>query len=200
MPERKIGIYGGSFSPPHEGHLHAARVFLEQCALTELYIIPAYRSPGKEEDGGATAEQRLQMCRLAFAELPRTRVCDLEIRRRGESYTKDTLKALSAPHTQLIMLLGTDTALALDSWRCPEQLFALTDFVCVRRESDPDFTQRLSQKNRLYRKQFQKEVAVLDAAALPISSTEVRLAIKEGREAPLPASVLDYIKSEGLYR
>ena len=200
MPERRIGIFGGSFSPPHSGHVHAAELFLKQCALDKLYIIPAYRSPGKDEDGGASAAQRLEMCRLAFSHLPHTEISDMEILRGGESYTKDTLAVLSSKNTRLIMLLGTDTALSIDRWREPAALFALADYVCVRRENECDQREALAQKNRLYKQVYNKEIRVLDGAALPLSSTEVRAAIKEGRQAPLPQAVFDYIKEQGLYQ
>ena len=200
MPKQKVGIFGGSFSPPHIGHVHAAELFLEQCHLDKLYIIPAFRSPGKEGDGGASAEQRLAMCRLAFSHLPNTEISDMEILRGGESYTKDTLSALSAEDTQLIMLLGTDTALAIDSWKEPETLFALADFVCVRREDDAKTAEAISQKNRLYKQKYNKEIRVLDGKALPASSSEVRFSIKEGREIPVPQAVSDYIKEQGLYQ
>ena len=98
MTKRRIGVFGGSFSPPHLGHLHAAKQFATMLRLDKLYIIPAYHSPGKVMDG-TPAHHRLAMCRLAFAEFPMAEVLDIEISRGGVSYTVDTLTHLANEET-----------------------------------------------------------------------------------------------------
>ena len=74
----KIGIYGGTFSPPHLGHVRAAELFIRERALDELHIIPAGMPPHKQEDGRASSDDRLAMCRLAFAHLPEVKISDRE--------------------------------------------------------------------------------------------------------------------------
>ena len=200
MTER-LGIFGGSFSPPHAGHLYAADVFLHQMQLDKLLIIPAHISPGKQEQKGISPEDRLAMCRLAFAGLPHTEVSDIEIRRGGQSYTVDTLQALAKPGRKLFVLCGTDTALSLDRWHLPGVLFEMAEFVCIRRLDDPTFLQRFEACNKQYAARFGHTVTLLQAPAHPVSSTAVRAALAAG-EAPseLAPEVLAYIKQNGLYR
>ena len=87
----RIGIYGGTFSPPHNGHLQAVKAFMEQMWLDFVYVIPAAIPPHKTVDCDVTPEQRLDMCRLAFADVEGVYVSDMEIARGGTSYTVDTL-------------------------------------------------------------------------------------------------------------
>ena len=89
-----IGIYGGTFSPPHLGHAHAARIFLAEGGIDALTVIPTFVTPLKERREATSPEDRLAMCRLAFSFSPRITVSDIEVRRRGRSYTADTLEAL----------------------------------------------------------------------------------------------------------
>lgn len=200
MTKRRVGIFGGSFSPPHLGHVRAARSFLESERLDVLYIIPSYISPGKQRDQYALPEDRLAMCRLAFGDLPRTEISDLEISRKGISYTVDTLRALSGEDVELIVLCGTDTALSLDTWYRPEQLFSLAEFVCIRREQDEDTLRRLAQKNRHYADTFGHTVRLIECATTETSSTSVRKSLLSGEESLfVPSAVAAYIKERGLY-
>ena len=112
----RVGIYGGTFSPVHNGHVAAAKAFMEQMWLDILYVIPTGTSPHKEMDGEATGADRLEMCRLAFADVEGVIVSDCEIRRSGKSYTVDTLREFYAPEHRLFLLCGTDMMLTLDTW------------------------------------------------------------------------------------
>ena len=111
----RIGIYGGTFSPPHNGHLAAARAFMEQMWLDILYVIPAAIPPHKQMAEPVSAADRLEMCRRAFAGMEGVYVSDMEIRRGGKSYTVDTLRELSGDDRRLFLLCGTDMVLTLDS-------------------------------------------------------------------------------------
>ena len=199
---KRVGIFGGSFSPPHLGHFHAAQTFLEAEKLDHLYIIPAFISPGKQSTA-VSAEDRLEMCRLAFASLPHTEVLDIEILRGGNSYTADTLASLYREGEQLVVLCGTDTALALDRWYRPDLLFSYGEFVLMPRTADTELALHLKEKNQLYKSKYGGTVKLLDATAYPLSSTYVREKIKEGDKAKcaecLAPSVLDYIFTHGLY-
>ncbi|MFA5561348.1 MAG: nicotinate-nucleotide adenylyltransferase [Eubacteriales bacterium] len=202
MNEIRLGIYGGTFSPPHLGHVHAARRFLEGLSLDRLLVIPAGIPPHKDQQDGVTAEQRFAMCRLAFSALPRTEVSRMELDRAGISYTCDTLAALAAPGRRLFVLCGTDMMLTLDRWRQPERLFALATLVLVRRESDPELTHAIREKNRQYRARYGAEVEVLDGEVLTLSSAFVREQIRKGRPVSelLDVSVAAYIKEQRLYQ
>ena len=100
----KTGIYGGTFSPPHLGHYLAARAFLEKVELDELLIIPALVPPHKQIKYEDDPVSRLEMCRLAFADLDKTSVSDLELNRGGKSYTVMTLRELAREGRELYFL------------------------------------------------------------------------------------------------
>ena len=121
----RIGIYGGSFSPVHNGHVAAAKAFMEQMWLDLLYIIPAGIPPHKQLKGDVNAWQRLKMCELAFQDVDGVLISDIEIRREGKSFTVDTLRAFAREEHRLFLLMGTDMLLTLDSWRESEEIFRL---------------------------------------------------------------------------
>ena len=133
----RVGIYGGSFNPPHVGHSLAAREMTDRLGLDRLLIVPAAVPPHKAlPDGSPGAADRLELCRLAFAGIPKAEVCDLELRREGPSYTIDTLRALrqSLPDDELFLMMGTDMLLSFDLWREPEEIARLATLAVVRRE------------------------------------------------------------------
>lgn len=197
----RIGIYGGTFSPVHNGHVAAAKAFMEQMWLDVLYVIPTGVTPHKQMDGEVTAAQRLAMCKLAFADTEGVIVSDLEMRREGRSYTVDTLQALSGEDRRLFLLMGTDMMLTLGSWRAPERIFELCYPVYVRRESDKALDAEIVQKIALYNQTYGKVVRRIVADPIEVSSTQIRQAIRAGQsiDALVPASVAAYIKENGLY-
>ena len=136
----RIGIYGGTFSPVHNGHVAAAKAFMEQMWLDVLFVIPAGIPPHKQVDQQVSAIDRYRMCELAFGDMEGVIVSDLELRRDGKSYTVDTLRELTAPDTRLFLLMGTDMLLSLDEWREPEEIFRLSYPVYIRREKDAVLT------------------------------------------------------------
>ena len=115
----KIAVYGGSFNPPHLGHLEAARAVYEKLHPDIFYIIPASDPPHKElEQGSPNAQARFDMCVLAFAEVPGVMVSDMEMHREGKSYSVDTLSQLRRqyPGAELMLVIGTDMFLSFRSW------------------------------------------------------------------------------------
>lgn len=204
MKTQTIGIYGGSFSPPHNGHFHAVEAFLSQEHPDRMLVIPTFTPPHKQLDGDASAEDRYQMCRLAFSSLPVT-VSDREIRRGGKSYTVLTLRELKAENTRLVFLCGTDMFLTLDSWYCAADIFALAEIVYVCRESGEDAVATRAEMQEVadrYRREFSAKVRELRCDAVDISSTRLREAIADGREATryLHPDVWEYIKKCHLYQ
>ena len=135
----RIGIYGGSFNPPHTGHILAVSELIRNLKLDLLLIVPAADPPHKSlPDGSPTPEERLSLCSTAFAEIPGVEICDIEVRRNGKSYTVDTLTELRTlyPHDELILVMGTDMFLSFGTWREPEQIAALASMaVFVGRQS-----------------------------------------------------------------
>ena len=198
----RVGIYGGTFSPVHNGHVAAAKAFMEQMWLDILYVIPTGVTPHKTMKGDATAADRLEMCRLAFAGMEGVIVSDLEMRREGKSYTVDTLRELYDPDGRLFLLMGTDMLLTLDKWREPEEIFRLCYPVYVRREEDADLDGAIVEKIKSYQEKYGKVVRRIVAPAIELSSTDVRRAVAEGFpiEGAVPPAVADYIHTHGLYR
>lgn len=195
---KKIGIFGGTFSPPHKGHVRSAELFAAQRQLDELHILPAGIPPHKESDGQATAEDRLAMCRLAFGHIPGVTVSDREIRREGKSYTVLTLREYAEMGIHPEMLVGTDMLLCLDRWYCFREILSLATVVCMRRESDADTGHLLLEKAEALRADYGAKIVFLDGDALELSSSAVRASLSD-RHALLPPSVVDYIEKRGLY-
>ena len=198
----RVGIYGGTFSPVHNGHVAAAKAFMEQMWLDILYVIPTGVTPHKEMKGDATSRHRLEMCRLAFSEVEGVIVSDLEMKREGKSYTVDTLRELYDPSGRLFFLMGTDMLLTLGQWRQPEEIFRLCYPVYIRREADAALDDRIVEKITAYHQRYAKMVPRIVAPAIELSSSDVRAAVAEGRsiDGMVPPAVARYIEDHQLYR
>lgn len=197
----KIGIYGGSFNPPHLGHVQAARAFYEKLGLDCLLLIPAATPPHKQlPPDTPNAQDRLEMTRLAFKDLSFVRVDDLEVRRKGASYTVDTLRELKDryPEDELFLCMGTDMFRSFDHWYKPQCIAKLSTVVMAHRENtDPD---KLGELADHFRQTYGKTPILLANDILPMSSTQIRrLLILGGAEDFLPGEVLSYIREKGLY-
>ncbi|MBE6604337.1 MAG: nicotinate (nicotinamide) nucleotide adenylyltransferase [Ruminococcaceae bacterium] len=197
----RIGIYGGTFAPPHLGHVRAAEEFFKQMELDLLYIIPTAVPPHKQIDAADDPRHRLAMCELAFGSMPRVIVSDMEIVRGGKSYTVDTLRALAAQDRCLFLLMGTDMMLTLDQWREPEEIFRLCYPVYMRRENDPVIEGQIIAKNSAYLSKYGKIVRRIPMEFVDVSSTAVRERVAMGRSLTdmVPEAVAAYIEKEGLY-
>ena len=197
-----LAIYGGTFSPPHLGHVRAAEAFLRAVEPDRLLIIPSAVPPHKAPVTGAGQEARLAMCRLAFAHIPKAEVSDIELVRKGKSYTVDTLRALEAENRRIVMLVGTDMLLSLDTWYCAEEIFERAEIAVMRRENDAEKALLLCETAEKYRKQYGARVHVIEAEPFEISSTELRRRIAAGASALeyLPKEVEAYIEQCRLYQ
>lgn len=199
-----IGIYGGTFDPPHWGHITAARAAMEQLGLDKLVLIPDRVPPHKAlPEGSASPEQRLEMATLAAAELgKRAEVSDRELRRDGPSYTADTLAALREeyPEDTLWLLMGSDMFLSLQTWHAPEEIMALARIAPFSREAEDESTAFAAQKARLEREYGAQICIVQNPEVRELSSTEVRAALAAGRGSDLlPPAVYGYVLREHLY-
>ena len=197
----RIGIYGGTFSPPHKGHIAAAKAFMEQMWLDILYVIPTATPPHKEMEVDVSAKDRLEMCRLAFEELDGVCVSDLEIARGGKSYTVETLRELSGEDRRLFFLCGTDMMLTLDRWREPEEIFRLCYPVYIRRDNDRSLDAVIVNKIAQYQRDFGKVVRRIVADPIEISSSQIRQMIAEGSDLSgvVTKKVENYIRNNHLY-
>lgn len=200
----RIGIFGGTFSPVHNGHLSAAQAFMQRMWLDVLYIIPTALPPHKQLYGDATAADRLEMLRLAFDGMEGVLISDMEIRRGGRSYTVDTLRELHeglAPDDRLFFLMGTDMLLTFDQWREPNEICRLCWPVYIRRESDAALDASIVERISRYRELYGKTICRIDAPAVDVSSTAIREAVAAGRPINelVPPTVADYIRNHKLY-
>ena len=201
----RIGIYGGTFSPVHCGHVLAARKFAQEMKLDKLLIIPAFEPPHKEMSTPVSAQTRLEMCRFAFDDLDCAEISDIEISRGGRSYTVDTLTALREkyPDDELFLLVGTDMILTFDLWYRYLDILSLCNLVYVRRETDRKLNDKISDKISSLEKQSGRKIRHIKMSPLEISSSELREMIAQGDRAGmkkyLPERVMEFILSRGLY-
>ncbi len=197
----RTGLFGGTFAPPHLGHLHAAETFLREMALDELLVMPTFIPPHKEKAEGDDPEIRYRMCLAQFGGLPRTTVSRYEIGKEGVSYTVDTLRHLKEeePRREIFLLCGTDMLLTLDTWRSAEEIFRLAEIVCMPRyDGSLDAVLR---KMDAYEERFGKRAVLLSEDPFVLSSTEIREKIRNGHDLShvLSQDVIEIIKNEGLY-
>lgn len=198
----RVGIFGGTFTPPHVGHINAAKEFVRYASLDELLVIPDYLPPHKELHGDATANQRLDMTRLAFLGIDKVTVSDIELRRGGKSYTVDTLRELSSPLRKLILYCGTDMLLSLDTWHQAEDIFKLADIAYASRTNDPSVKAMAREKADEYQSRFGAHVIELPCKIIDISSSEIRERIHLGKSVSeyVTPQVEKYISEWNLYK
>jgi nicotinate-nucleotide adenylyltransferase len=195
-----IGILGGTFNPPHMGHLVMAQEALDQLDLDRVVLMPVAVPPHKEarEDPGAVA--RLELCRLAVAGDERFEVSSLEIDRGGASFTVDTLKELHdvEPEHDLTFIVGGDMAQSLPAWREPEAILALARLAVAEREG----VRREDIARRLDALHDGSRVVFFDMPRIDISSSSIRRRVAEGRPVRylVPDAVAEAIAEQGLYR
>jgi nicotinate-nucleotide adenylyltransferase len=197
---KRIGIYGGSFDPVHNGHLHLANVAMQQFSLDAVHFVPAYVSPFKQETGSvADGVHRLAMLRLALEEQPAMQVSDYELAQGTVSYTIYTLRYFRTcfPAAQLVLLMGSDMLLHFEKWHCWQQILSLASLGCLAREAS-DVAALHAQAENLSR--F-GSVQIATAEILPLSSTKIRQLLKKGADCScyLPKKVVQYIGTHHLY-
>lgn len=200
----KIGIYGGSFNPPHVGHTLAARELAAALNLNKVVFIPAALPPHKPLPAGSPdAATRLALLREAVKSVPSGYVSDLELRREGPSYSVDTLEELARqyPDDKLYLLMGTDMFLSLHQWREPARICQCAVIATAHREPENGLLHEkiLKQADRL-RKNYGAEVMVADNRFVEISSTMLRRMLRfQCAEPFLEPGVWNLIKQLGCY-
>jgi len=197
----RIGIYGGTFAPIHNGHIASAKAFMEQMKLDYLFIIPAYLPPHKAIDSSDDPIHRLRMCDLAFKNVDGVVVSDMEIRRGGTSYTYDTLSCLFGDDRKLFLLCGTDMVLTFDKWYRYEDIFKMCYPVYVRRERDAIIDNKIVNKITEYYNKYGVMFRKIVTDPIELSSTQIRNAVASGASISsfVPHEVERYIKENRLY-
>jgi nicotinate-nucleotide adenylyltransferase len=196
----KIGLLGGTFNPPHLGHLVCAQEAHFQLGLDRVVFMPVFQPPHKEVESDPGVEHRVALCELAFADDSRFEVSRLEADTPGRSFTVDTLKRLheSNPDDDLTFIVGGDMAYALPTWYEPEAVLSLATLGVAEREGvgRADITEHLAGLAGADRIRF------FDMPRLDISSSLIRRRVAAGHPLRylVPDAVASYIDSEGLYR
>jgi nicotinate-nucleotide adenylyltransferase len=191
-----IGILGGTFDPPHAGHVAAAVAAQQQLGLDEVRVIPAGQAPLRSGAPIASAADRATMCRLAFAEFPWAVVDERETRREGTSWSVDTARQLAQefPSARLVWILGADQLARLDRWKDVAALCGLVEFAVLSRDGISTVPPAAVAST--------VRLTVLQAPAVQVSSTALRAALRRG-DSPrngLPLAVARHIDERSLYQ
>ena len=188
-----IGIFGGTFDPPHHGHLIAAQDSCAALSLDRLIFVPAAVPPHKRATGVSAAEVRLEMLRAAVADNPAFEISTIELERSGPSYTVDTLRELAATHPgdRLHLLIGVDQVREFSSWREPDEVQRLASIVMLERSGSGAAGQEVS---------FVRQTVAV--TRIDISSTMIRKRVHNGEPIRylVPAAVAEIIDRLALYR
>ena len=193
----RLGILGGTFDPPHVGHLLGAVDAIERLGLDRLYVVPAATQPLKADRQSAPAVDRLAMVRLAFGDDSRFSVDPIEMEREGLSYTVDTLAAFTTrhPRSELYFVIGADVVRAFAQWREPERIARLARLVVLARGPGDEGDAGRPALEAL-------GARFLESRRVDVSSTEVRARVRAGKSVRgfVPDAVAAYIARAGLYR
>ncbi|MFH1985329.1 MAG: nicotinate-nucleotide adenylyltransferase [Pseudomonadota bacterium] len=223
-PGLRIGVFGGTFNPVHVGHIQTVLEVKKALALDALFLVPAAVPPHKEKAHVAGARDRMAMLLLALSETPGVVVSDMELRRKGPSYSVDTIRdirALLPPETELFFILGSDAFLEINTWHAYRALFEEISFIVMRRRTgtadppenalkplselmatqvspgysyDPDL--------RAFRHPWMKTVYLFDNTERAVSATVIRERVRAGIaiDGLVPETVAAYIARKGLYQ
>ena len=198
----RIGIYGGTFNPPHIGHIQAAKQAVSLLGLSKLLLVPAYAPPHKSAlpSNSPTPRQRLEMLRIAVADSPKIEVSDLELIREGISYSVETVAQVRRdyPEAELVLFVGTDMFLSFDTWKNPDEILKNASLGVFYRGEKGERSDIQEKKAELEARGAR--VYLVQNDVIPISSTQMRrlLAFRCAGEF-LPEGVLDYVREHRLY-
>lgn len=202
---KSVAIYGGSFSPPHTGHVLACRAYLEVTGADKVLIMPAKKPPHKKLDGMASDADRLRMCQLAFCDDPQLlgicEVSDWELLREEVSYTVNTVEHfLAEGYEDIYLLIGTDMLLSFESWYRYRDLMSYVTLCYIDRENES--TQKTKECAERYRREYGARIISLDAPVFEVSSSDVRRKIANGDsiDTLVPEKVKEYIIKNSLYK
>jgi len=195
----KIGLFGGSFNPIHNGHIYLAKSIMDSLNLDKIILIPSKKSPHKSNVEYVSDTHRLNMCNLAVQNIPNVEVSDFEICRDTISYTVYTVQYFKEnyPNDELYLLIGSDMFLSFDTWKDFKDIMQNVTLAVVSRcNGDMDTLLEKSMQLSKYGK-----IIVSNTAPLEVSSTEIRKNIRFNQyySCNLDKKVVQYIKSNGLY-
>jgi nicotinate-nucleotide adenylyltransferase len=211
--KNSVLLFGGSFDPPHLGHKAMLLHVLKTLSISKVIILPCNIQPLKAKEFSPAAD-RLSMCKIQFADpdsLSRNlelTVSDYEIKKKGLSYTVDTVKYFKElyPEARIYVLMGEDSFLDIEKWKSPKELFSICSIVVVPRNNS------VNKKSDVFikfvekiKKEYCADIIIIDEFDHPASSTEIRLKLLEGLKSEyleeyLDKDVFNYIRSHNLYK
>ncbi len=195
----RVGILGGTFNPPHLGHLVCAQEAYRELELDRVMLIPARIPPHKPVEHEPGPGHRLALCRLAVSDDERFAVSELELTRDGPSYTVDTLERLStqAPNTELFLIVGGDIAVGLPQWHRAERVLELASLAIAKRRE----TARASVQRALDTIGGEPRAHFFSMPRVDISSTMIRRRVRAGQPIRylVPDQVADHVERHRLY-
>ena len=197
----KTAIYGGSFNPPHLGHIEVVKTVSLYLKPDRIIIIPDNIPPHKElAENSPTAEQRMEMCRLAFGDIPGVEFSDMEIQREGKSYTSDTLDKLHElyPDDDFYLVIGTDMLTSFEEWYRFEHIFSMCILAVLSREEDDQ--ELIRETTERFTVEYGARIEILPHTPLVMSSTEIREKLRSRLGSDLlKDEVYSLIIKEGFY-
>jgi len=197
-----IGLLGGTFDPPHVGHLWLATLAADQLGLGRVLLVPAGQPPHKAGRPLSSAADRLRMTRLAIGDDPLMELSGIELERPGPSYTIETVEELLRTYgdrTRLVLLMASDTLAGIDAWREPDRLLSLVEWAIGTRPGTP-LPSRAELQERFGA--AADRIHLLDGPSLDVSSSQIRRRVAAGRAIRylVPRAVEELIVDRGLYR
>ncbi len=189
----KVGIFGGTFDPIHNGHLITAQSVKEIRDLEKIIFIPAYISPHKQHAKASTAQHRLNMLKLALDEIPFFECSDFEIKQHTISYTIDTLREFKKYYDEIDLIIGYDNIFQFHTWKDPDEIFKLANVVVLKRKSSHPID---------YVDKYVELAHFVETRGIEISATDIRNRVHA--DLPIyylvPEKVLEYINENKLYK
>ena len=198
----KIGIFGGTFDPPHMGHLQCAEIAMRELGLSKVLFIPNKIPAYKISEHSVSDENdRLAMLQLLVENKEWARISDIELKREGNTYTSDTLRELRVlyPNDELVLIIGSDSLCSLKNWHEPEEVCRLSTIAVLKRNTDsPD---ELSDCAGALENDYGAHIIILNNPFFDVSSTYIREAIKSGYSVAqfIPENIVQYIQKRDLY-
>lgn len=189
----RIGIFGGTFDPIHNGHLITAQSVIESRNLEKIIFIPAYISPHKQHEKASSAQHRLNMLKIAIDDIPFFECSDFEINQHTISYTIDTLHEFKKYYDEIDLIIGYDNIFQFHTWNKPDEILKLANLVVLKRKSSHplDFVDK-----------YVESATFVQTRGIEISATDIRNRVHS--DLPIyylvPEKVLDYINKHKLYK
>jgi nicotinate-nucleotide adenylyltransferase len=192
MKINRIGIYGGSFDPVHNGHLITVKNVIEKRKLDKVILVPTYISPFKLDKKATDEDHRINMLNLAIKNEAKFEVSLVEIERSGISYTIDTIKHFSDKYDNIDLIIGFDNMVEFDKWKYPDEILKICNVVVMKRNID------MNDRRNLY----MDKATYVDTPIVDISSSLIRENVKNNVSITslVPENVKDYILANKLYQ